>query len=68
MMTAQNILVWLIVAVAAYHIGKHMWGMLRGLVKAKSDANAACANCSFAPKEVAAPKPFVSLTEIHIQR
>ena len=67
-MSVQTAIVLLIVTAAALHVGRHMWGMLRGLVKSKSDANAACANCSFAPKEVAAPKSFVSLSEIRIER
>lgn len=68
MMYVQTILVWLIVGIAAFHVGRHLWGMLRGLVRAKAEANAVCANCSFAPKEPVAPKAFVSLSEIRIER
>jgi hypothetical protein len=67
-MDTQTAIVALIVTGAAVHIGRHLWRMIAGLVKSKSDANAACANCSFAAKEPAAPKSFVSLGEIRIER
>lgn len=67
-MNAQTAIVALIVTVAAIHIGRHLWRMIAGLIRSKSDANAACANCSFAPKETASPKTFVSLGDIRIER
>lgn len=67
-MNVQTIIVALIVTVAAVHIGRYLWRMVRGLVKARTDASAGCTNCAFAPKEPETPKTFVSLGEIRIDR
>ncbi|MDP4200401.1 MAG: hypothetical protein Q8922_07025 [Bacteroidota bacterium] len=50
-MIIQSLIVWGLVAVAAWHIGKHVYGMVRGVIDAKGGCATGCGNCGYAPKE-----------------
>ena len=47
----QNVVVWLVVALAAWYVGRRLFAMLRGLVTAKADCATGCGTCSFSPNE-----------------
>lgn len=51
MMIVQSLIVWLLVAVAAWHVGKRVRGMVRGVIDAKTGCATGCGNCGYAPKE-----------------
>lgn len=65
-MLIQSLIVWLIVALAAWHVGKRLYAMVRGVVQSKPGCATGCGSCEYAPKEEQ-PVAFVPLSTISIQ-
>jgi len=66
-MMLQTLIVWAIVAFAAWHVGKRLYAMIRGFTS-KNASSAACGNCVYAPTESEKERAtFVPLSTITIQ-
>jgi hypothetical protein len=65
-MMMQMLIVWAIVGFAAWHVGKRLYAMLRGLTSAKASCATACGNCAFSANE-GESSTFIPLGTITIQ-
>jgi hypothetical protein len=66
-MMLQTLIVWAIVGFAAWHVGKRLYAMLRGLVSSKASCETSCGNCAFSQNE-GESSTFIPLSTIMIQR
>ena len=63
----QTLIVWSIVGIAVWHVGRHLYRMVRGALDARAGCGTgACGNCEAAPKGETAVAGFVSISEIAI--